>query len=235
MGTTELLSLFIGHLANIDYWSKSQYNSYMNQPALRRIRKPPAERQGEIVAAACRIALEEGLQTVTLRRVAEALGVVPGLVNHYFPVADDLAAAAFAAAAEAEREAVFSAAPAMADPAARLRAMLNLLCAEGSDAISLLWLDAWQASRSRPALRAEVGRQMEAWQKRLAALISEGVAAGQFRVTDVAAAAMRVLALIDGMSVQAAIPQRMSYQAVRDMVMSNSELELGLPSGGLRS
>ena len=44
---------------------------------------------------------------------------------------------------------------------------------------------------------------------------------------------MRILALIDGMSVQAAIPQRMSYQAVRDMVMSTSERELGLPPGSL--
>ncbi len=76
----------------------------MTSTAFRRIRKSPAERRDEIVAAACRIALEEGLQSVTLRRVAEVVGIMPGLVNHYFPVADDLAAIAFAAAAEAERE-----------------------------------------------------------------------------------------------------------------------------------
>ena len=64
-------------------------------------RKPPAERREEIVAAASRLAVEEGLERLTLRRVAEALGVVPGLVNHYFPVAEDLAAAAFGFAAAA--------------------------------------------------------------------------------------------------------------------------------------
>jgi AcrR family transcriptional regulator len=222
-------------LANIDYWSKSQYNSYMTKAAIRRTRKPPAERRDEIVAAACRVALEEGLQSVTLRRVAEVVGIMPGLVNHYFPVADDLAATAFAVAAEAERETVFSAARPEAGVIQRLRALLDVLCAEGSDAISLLWLDAWQASRNRPALHAEVGRQMEAWQVRLAALISEGVAAGQFQVGDAPTAAMRILALIDGMSVQAAIPQRMGYQAVRDMVTSNTEHELGLPRGSLFS
>jgi AcrR family transcriptional regulator len=205
----------------------------MINTANRRIRKPAAERRDEIVAAACRIALEEGLQSVTLRRVAELVGIMPGLVNHYFPVADDLAATAFAVAAQSEREMVFAAAAADADVVERLRALLEALHAQGSDAISLLWLDAWQASRHRPALRDEVGRQMAAWQARLEALIVEGVAAGQFKVADAATAAMRILALIDGMSVQAAIAQRMGYQAVRDMVMGNTERELGLPPGGL--
>jgi AcrR family transcriptional regulator len=220
-------------LANIDYWPESQYISFMNNSAVRRTRKSPAERRDEIVAAACRIALEEGLQSVTLRRVAELVGIMPGLVNHYFPVADDLAAIAFAVAAEDERDAVFNAAPEGAGVAARLRGLLEALYEEGSDAISLLWLDAWQASRNRPALRAEVGRQMEAWQTRLEGLIGEGVVAGHFKVADAGAAAMRILALIDGMSVQAAIPQRMSYQAVRDMVMRSSERELGMKKGGL--
>lgn len=206
----------------------------MDRTVTSRKRKAPAERRDEIVAAACRVALDEGLQSVTLRRVAEIVGIMPGLVNHYFPVADDLAATAFAVAAEAERETVFAAAPQDAGAVVRLRALLEVLCAEGSDAISLLWLDAWQASRNRPALRAEVGRQMEAWKVRLAALISEGVAAGQFRVTDIDVAAMRILALIDGMSVQAAIPQRMSYQAVREMVTASTAHELGLPPGSLR-
>jgi AcrR family transcriptional regulator len=233
MGTAELLSLIIGRLANIDYWPKSQYNSCMSRTEPSRKRKAPAERREEIVAAACRVALEEGLQSVTLRRVAEVVGIMPGLVNHYFPVADELAATAFAVAAEAERETVFTAAPRSAGAAARLRALLEALYAEGSDALSLLWLDAWQASRNRPALRAEVGRQMDAWQVRMEALISEGVAAGQFQVGSAAVAAMRILALIDGMSVQSAIPQRMGYQAVREMVTSNTELELGLPPGSM--
>jgi AcrR family transcriptional regulator len=220
-------------LANIDYWSESQYNYFMTNVASRRIRKPPAQRRDEIVAAACQIALEEGLQSVTLRRVAELVGIMPGLVNHYFPIADDLAAIAFAVAAEAERDTVFAAAPQGIGTLQHLRALLETLCGEGSDAISLLWLDAWQASRNRPALRAEVGRQMQAWQQRLAGLIREGVISGEFQVSDAELAAMRILALIDGMSVQAAIPQRMSYQAVRDMVMRNTERELGLPPGGL--
>ncbi|MDT7675852.1 MAG: hypothetical protein QOD82_3754, partial [Pseudonocardiales bacterium] len=41
---------------------------------------------------AAELALANGLEALTLRRVAEALGVFPGLVNHYFPAVDELVA-----------------------------------------------------------------------------------------------------------------------------------------------
>jgi len=192
------------------------------------------QRRGEIVAAASRLALAEGLQSLTLRRVADALGVVPGLVHHYFPAVDDLAAAAFAHAAGVERAGAFAVLPPAALPLAQLRALLGLLLEETSDAISLLWLDAWQASRNRPALRAEVTRQMAAWQADLAGLIARGVASGAFRCVDTAVAAVRILALIDGLSVQAAIRFSIGYASVQDLVVETIERELGLESGTLR-
>ena len=70
-------------------------------------RKPPEERRTEIVQAASVLALTEGLESLTLRRVADALGVVPGLVNHYFRSVEDLVAEAFTAAAYGETSAVF--------------------------------------------------------------------------------------------------------------------------------
>ncbi len=166
-------------------------------------RKPPAERREEIVAAASRLAVAEGLERLTLRRVAEALGVVPGLVNHYFPVADDLVAAAFGFAAAA-------------------------------DATSLLWLDAWQATRNRPLLRAEVAAQMRGWQDGMISVIRRGVAAGMFGVTDPRRTAVRIMALIDGFSVQAAMRSQIAYDAVRDLVFETVARELGLPPGALR-
>jgi AcrR family transcriptional regulator len=180
------------------------------------------------------LALAEGLQSLTLRRVADALGVVPGLVNHYFPAVDDLAAAAFAHAAGAERASVFAMLLPAAAPVEQLRALLGLLLDESSDAISLLWLDAWQASRSRPALRAEVTRQMAAWQADLGALIARGVACNAFRCADVEVTAVRMLSLIDGLSVQAAIRFSIGYAAVRDLVVETIERELELPVGTLR-
>ncbi|MFE6993528.1 TetR/AcrR family transcriptional regulator, partial [Streptomyces pharetrae] len=65
----------------------------------KRTRKDPAARRAEIVDAAAGVALREGLECVTLRRVAEELDVRPGLISHYFPSADDLVAEAFGSAA----------------------------------------------------------------------------------------------------------------------------------------
>jgi DNA-binding transcriptional regulator YbjK len=198
-------------------------------------RKAPEQRRGEIVAAASHVALTEGIQCLTLRRVADELGVVPGLVNHYFPVADDLVAAAFAGATAAERDSIFAAMPETAGALQKMRLLLAALLSDESDAISLLWLDGWQASRNRPALRVEVSRQMVAWQKAIAGLITAGNAAGIFAVAEPATAAIRILALIDGLSVQAAIRYHIGYDAVRDMVVASTERELGLPAGTLNT
>ncbi|WP_406396902.1 TetR/AcrR family transcriptional regulator [Streptomyces uncialis] len=76
-----------------------------------RTRKAPAERRHEIIRAAARVGLAEGLECVTLRRIADELGVQPGLVGHYFPAADTLVADAFTSATMAELDGLLPAAP----------------------------------------------------------------------------------------------------------------------------
>ncbi|MFB8144153.1 TetR family transcriptional regulator, partial [Streptomyces parvus] len=67
-----------------------------------RVRKSPAARRAEIVDAAAAVALAEGLECVTLRRIGDDLGVRPGLISHYFPSAEELVAEAFGSAASGE-------------------------------------------------------------------------------------------------------------------------------------
>jgi AcrR family transcriptional regulator len=196
-------------------------------------RMAPAARRAEIVATASRIAMAEGLESLTLRRVAEEMGVVPGLVNHYFPVADDLVAAAFGFAAATERDGIFDNLDAASGPLPQLRAVLNVLLSDAADVTSLLWLDAWQATRRRPALRAEVAAQMRGWQERMSALINAGATAGVFHVDDARRTATRVMALIDGFSIQAAMRSEIVYHAVREMVLETIEREVGLQTGML--
>src|SRR5690349_4318681 len=169
-------------------------------PAGRR-RKPTAERRAEIVAAACEIALVDGLDSVTLRRVADTLGVVPGLVSHYFPAADGLVAEAFADVMTHDRDQTFAmieaAAPGSLD---QLRELLRYMASDERDQISLLWLDAWHGARQRPALQAALVTQMQAWDSRLADLVAAGAGTGEFRTADPLRAARRILATIDGLT-----------------------------------
>jgi len=196
-------------------------------------RKPPEERRTEIVQAASVLALTQGLESLTLRRVADALGVVPGLVNHYFRSVEDLVAEAFTVAAYGETSAVFRLVEQEATALGRMQALIALLVTPDRDDISLLWLDAWQASRARPALHAAVSEQMVVWQQRVADLIAAGVADGVFRNDDPPAAATRLMAVVDGLSVHAAMRSPDDYAVVRQLVIDSTERELGLRRGEL--
>jgi AcrR family transcriptional regulator len=155
--------------------------------------------------AAAVIAVRDGLEKVTAKAVAAAIGVFPGLVSHYF-TADQLVAAAFGHAAVTERGEVYAAAESAADPLGKLSRIIFEWLAPGRDPVSLLWLDAWQASRYRPALRDEVIIQMNEDVRRMAALIQAATDAGLVKpVCGPEQAAVRIFSLIDAINVQAAI------------------------------
>jgi AcrR family transcriptional regulator len=196
-------------------------------------RKPPAERRAELLDAAAKLAIDEGLERVTARRVADSLGVFPGLVSHYFGPADELVAAAFVSAAASERDQLYAIALAQPTALEQLRMLLREWLDPAQDAVSLLWLDAWQASRRRPALLKAVSEQMEIDSERLGAVIAGGVAEGSFRAADPKVAATQIMSLIDGISIQAAIRETDDYTPVREHVVAATENLLGLTSGSL--
>ena len=78
-------------------------NRMVSSAPVARSRKRPSERRAEIVREAAGIALTDGLERITLRAVAERLGVRPGLITHYFPVAEDLVIAEIGRASCRER------------------------------------------------------------------------------------------------------------------------------------
>lgn len=196
-------------------------------------RKPASQRRAEITATAAAIAVNEGLEKVTAKRVADATGVFPGLVSHYFGTADELVAAAFAHAAASEREKLFGEAAQAGRPLDQLRRLLGCWLDADRDPVSLLWLDAWQASRRRPALAQEVTRQMTADSGHLSALIRSGTQAGDWAGVDSAGTATQILSLVDGHSIQAATRRTLDYAVVAAMVITVTEQLLGLPAGAL--
>lgn len=195
-------------------------------------RKPAPERRAEIVETASRIAIAEGLERVTAKSVAQALGVFPGLINYYFATADELVAAAFAHAVSAEREAVLRGVD--GTPLEQMRVTLAAWMEPARDPIRLLWFDAWQASRRRAALAAEVARQMTIERDGMVAHIQAGVEAGEFHADRPGDAAMQLLALMDGLSVGAVARADLDYGAVREMAVGTLERILGLAAGSLR-
>lgn len=197
-----------------------------------RVRKQPEERRAEILSEAARIALESGLERITLRAVAERLGVRPGLISHYFPAAEDLVIAAFELAIATEREWLFDA------PGTALERLIGFVRrVESNEAAELarLWLNARHLARFMPALVDAIERQEAHDRARLIELIEEGAADGAFEVADVLGACVRILMAVDGFGAYANNQTQFEHDAYERYVADVCEWALGLEPGLLRN
>ncbi len=197
-----------------------------------RVRKRPEERREEILAASAAIALAEGLERITLRAVADRLGVRPGLITHYFPAAEDLVVAAFSRAAAEERDQLFPREGTAVDRLARL-----VTGFESTDSWDLarLWLNARHLSRFSPALDAAVVEQETLNEAGLVDIIEQGVAAGDFADVDPVHACTRILMAVDGQSSYVNNTREVASVGTYRFVSDVAEWTLGLPPGSLHA
>jgi AcrR family transcriptional regulator len=180
-----------------------------------------------MIEAASAIALTDGLDKVTARRVAAALSVFPGLVDHYF-TADQLVAAAFAHAASRERDELFAQAESAGDPLIQIKRLLAGWMLPEHDDVGLMWLDAWQACRHRPALKAEVAAQMDEDVSRLGHLIRLAIDGGQLRDLAAETAAVQIMSLMDALLAQSVMRDVFDYSDIRALVLTVAEQILGV-------
>ncbi|MEV7607128.1 TetR/AcrR family transcriptional regulator [Paenarthrobacter sp. NPDC089322] len=204
----------------------------VSSPAAQRVRKLPEERREEILAEAAAIALGEGLERITLRAVADRLGVRPGLISHYYPAAEDLVIAAFVRAVSEEREELF---PDDGTPLARMAHLVARIEGNGAFELTRLWLNARHLCRFSPALAEALQAQEYLDRTRLTALIEDGAASGDFMVEDPFAACIRILVAIDGVGAYVNNVGSFDYPAFTRFVTDVCEWSLGVPAGKLRA
>ncbi|GAB3155610.1 TetR/AcrR family transcriptional regulator [Amycolatopsis stemonae] len=165
-------------------------------------RKAVAVRREEIVLAALEQVRLRGIAGVRAADVAKDLGVSTALVFYHFGTLETLIVEAFRQAAERNlavlREELNRAGPA----GERLRAVLALYGPTEPTAGWHLWIEAGAAAMRDPELRNVVQRLDLRWRDAVVSLITEGVAAGEFRCPDPRGAAWRLTALLDGLAVQ---------------------------------
>lgn len=203
----------------------------VSSPASKRVRKLPGERRAEILAEAASIALGEGLERITLRAVADRLGVRPGLISHYYPAAEDLVIAAFVRAVSEEREELF---PGPGTPMQRMAHLVSRVEGQGTDELTRLWLNARHLCRFIPALSEALLGQEDLDRNRLVALIEDGVASGDFTVKDPLEACIRIWVAIDGVGSYVNNAETFENVAFTRFVTDVAEWSLGIPAGALR-
>lgn len=165
-------------------------------------RKGPAQRRTELLTCAVEISRTEGLAAVTLRRVAELLGVTPGLVSHYFATADQLVVETFREAANHDLGEALRVVGLAKTPRAQLLAFIDRVLGDGEGAP---WLDAFSMSRRNETLAAEVRVRMNEWNAPVARIVAAGNAIGEFAAPDPDIAALRLMTMIDGLGVLRAV------------------------------
>jgi AcrR family transcriptional regulator len=170
-----------------------------------RTRKAPAERAAEIVAAATAIARENGLSALTLRAVAERVGVASGLIAHYQRSMDDLVATVYTDLVEEEIGDIRAMLQTETDSVAGMRLLLRTLLDGSREDITVVWVEGWALARRNEPLARAVRAQMSAWQQLLADAIDAGRADGVFKTENTHDVAWQLMGMIDGINAQSLV------------------------------
>ncbi|MFF5979829.1 TetR/AcrR family transcriptional regulator [Streptomyces olindensis] len=201
-----------------------------------RVRLSVAERRGELLRAAIEQIEARGVAAVRIADVASVLGVSNALVLYHFSTKEQLVAAAFRHAAEADLAHLRKLLGRRTSALRRLRSAVRWYAPTGQAKGWRLWIEGWAAALREPALR-EVAQDLDRqWKAAIAEVIAEGVAAGEFRCPDPHGTALRLTALLDGLAVQltsyaGAVPRARAQQWTDEALAR--ELGLGLAGQAL--
>lgn len=166
------------------------------------VHKPAPLRRQELVDAAIRVMRSKGLLQTTSRDVAAEAGTSVGLLSHYFDSHDQLLVCAFEQVAEqdlARMRLLLSDEP---DAVGRLRVLLQEFSPEQRSWQYRVWVDVWGAATHNDALRLSSRGLNLQWVALVTDVLRAGRDDGSFATDDPDASAWRLLALMDGMSVQ---------------------------------
>lgn len=173
-------------------------------PAYRRLAED--ERRRLLIDATIAVLSENGLAGTTVRRIADAASVTPGLVTHYFCGKAALVSAAYRAlAGQFHRDYVAASEAAGDDPVDRLKAYVGSAFHPETLDRNLLrvWTSFWTSALTDPAaepakVHYETARESRSWLERLIGdvLVSRGRGPKEAEIHELAIA---IWSLVDGM------------------------------------
>jgi AcrR family transcriptional regulator len=185
------------------------------------------ERRAELATAVWRLASRDGLEAVTVRRVAEEAGWSTGAVVHYFSDKEDLLLFAFSTVADRVRTRLAQAAEHTTEPLELARAWLveALPIEKEQQAEVRVWFAFLGLALTRPAFARAQRLTYRAWRGRVAELLLHAQERGDLRPdVDTSAAAVALVAVVDGLSIQATFEPR-AVSAKRQVELVDRQLD----------
>jgi TetR/AcrR family transcriptional repressor of bet genes len=188
------------------------------------------QRREELAAAVWRVAAREGLEAVTVRRVADEAGWSTGALVHYFADKEELVLFAFRTVADRVGRRVAATEERTSDPLELARALLveGLPLDRARQEEVRVWFAFLGLALTRPALARAQRVTYRAWRDRVAEHVRRAQQEGAIRAdVDCAAEAAALVALVDGIAVQASFEPR-SFPAAHQLGLVDARLaELG--------
>ncbi len=164
-------------------------------------------RRNEILAATSATIADRGLCETRIADIANHIGASPALILYYFPSKAALLTEALVYQDEVFHETVKGALERAGSAAARLGILIEASCPKpprpnGEPDGWLLWPAAWEMSRHDPTLAAARARLDEAWRAQIAAIVEDGIEAGEFADVDASDFSIQLAALLDGLAIE---------------------------------
>jgi TetR/AcrR family transcriptional repressor of bet genes len=180
------------------------------------------ERRSELSAAVWSLASREGLEALTVRRVAEEAGCSTGALVHYFHDKEDLLLFAFRTVADRVGRRLAQAEDRTDEPLELARGQLleGLPLDRERQAEVRVWFAFLGLALTRPALARTQRVTYRAWRERVADRLREAQVRGEVRAdVDCAAEAAALVALVDGLAIQATFePRALSARRQTELV-----------------
>lgn len=201
-----------------------------------RVTRRSAElRLDALLRTACDVIAERGLANTRTADVARAAGVSQALVFYHFATKERLLAQAFAYAAEHDLARVDAVLRSPAPPLAKLKRILKLYAPTGSSKSWAMWIDGWAESLRTPELEKVCRRLDLRWKEAMTEVIVAGVKDGTFTCDDPDGAGWRISALLDGLSIQVTVHDRViSRRQLAEWVRVSAAREIGIEPALLR-
>lgn len=172
------------------------------------VREKPAtqDRREQILTAAGRVIGDRGLSETRISDIAKEAGVSPALILYYFDTKDRVLLEALTHANDRFFLRMSRETRRLETAWDKLAKLVELNCQglrPGGDSTNEwpLWMEVWTRALRDPQMRKDHDILDRRWRAAIADIIREGQKSGEFGTDDADEAALRISAMIDGLSI----------------------------------